>query len=59
MIEGMIRRMKEEIGRPVKVIATGGLAALFQRHADLFDRVEPELTLRGLAQLYATRTDRT
>ncbi len=58
MIEGMIRRMKEEIGRPVKVIATGGLAALFQRHADLFDRVEPELTLQGLARLYATRSDR-
>ena len=59
MIEGMIRRMKEEIGRPVKVIATGGLAVLFQRHADLFDRVEPELTLQGLARLYATRSDRT
>ena len=37
----------------------GGLAVLFQRHADLFDRVEPELTLQGLARLYATRSDRT
>lgn len=55
MIEGMIARMKAEIGRPVKVIATGGLAPLFQRHAHLFDRVEPDLTLQGLALLYARR----
>lgn len=55
MIEGMIGRMKAEIGGDVKVIATGGLAPLFQQHAHLFDRVEPELTLRGLALLYANR----
>jgi type III pantothenate kinase len=55
MVEGMIARMKAEIGRPVKVIATGGLATLFQQHGDLFDRVEPELTLRGLALLYQNR----
>lgn len=52
MIEGMIARLKAEIGRPVKVIATGGLASLFQQHGHLFDRVEPDLTLRGLALLY-------
>ena len=55
MVEGMIARMKAEILRPVKVIATGGLASLFQQHGDLFDRVEPELTLRGLALLYQNR----
>ncbi len=55
MIEGMIARMKAEIGNPVKVIATGGLAALFQQHSELFDRVEPDLTLRGLSQLYRNR----
>ncbi len=55
MIEGMIGRMKAEIGRPVKVIATGGLAPLFQQHGHLFDRVEPDLTLRGIALLYANR----
>ena len=54
MIEGMLARMKAEIGRPCKVIATGGLAPLFQQHADLFDRVEPDLTLCGIAQLYAS-----
>lgn len=55
MIEGMLSRMTAEIGRPVKVIATGGLATLFQQHTHLFDRVEPDLTLKGIALLYANR----
>jgi len=52
MIEGLIARMKAEIGRPAKVIATGGLATVFQAHSHLFDAVDPDLTLRGLAILY-------
>jgi type III pantothenate kinase len=52
MIEGLLSRMKSEIGRPAKVIATGGLATLFQKHEALFDAVDPDLTLRGLAILY-------
>jgi type III pantothenate kinase len=54
MIEGLMARMKAEIGMPVKVVATGGLAALFQQHEHLFDHVEPDLTLRGLAILYTS-----
>lgn len=52
MIEGLLARMKAEIGKPVQVIATGGLAILFQQHTHLFDRIEPDLTLRGIATLY-------
>ena len=55
MIEGIIARMMAEIGETVSVIATGGLAILFQQHGHLFDRVEPDLTLRGLALLYRNR----
>jgi type III pantothenate kinase len=55
MIEGLLGRMKAEIGRSATVIATGGLAPLFQQHAHLFDIVEPDLTLRGIARLYANR----
>ncbi len=58
LIEGLLSRMKAEIGKPVKVIATGGLAPLFQQHSHLFDHVEPDLTLRGLAKLYANREGR-
>jgi type III pantothenate kinase len=36
----------------VRVIATGGLAVLFDKHTDLFDAVEPDLTIRGLSLLY-------
>ena len=51
MIEGLIERMKREIARPCKVIATGGLALLFDEHIDLFDAVDSDLTLDGLAIL--------
>jgi type III pantothenate kinase len=52
MIEGLVARLKAEIGRPVTVVATGGLAPLFERHGKLFDAVEPDLTIRGLTLLY-------
>ena len=52
MIEGLLARLKEEIGRPVTVIATGGLAVLFERHGKLFDAVEPDLTIQGLSLLH-------
>ncbi|MDP8912652.1 MAG: type III pantothenate kinase, partial [Pseudomonadota bacterium] len=52
MIEGLVARMKAEIGRPVTVVATGGLATLFDQHTDTFDAIEPDLTIQGLALLY-------
>ncbi|HQS68628.1 MAG: pantothenate kinase [Novosphingobium sp. 28-62-57] len=55
MMEGLIARMRAEIGRPAKVVATGGLAVLFGEHTDIFDYVDTDLTLDGLAIL-AERT---
>ncbi|MES2019829.1 MAG: type III pantothenate kinase [Pseudomonadota bacterium] len=52
MIEGLVARMKAEVGRPVRVIATGGLAILFEQHTAMFDVVEPDLTIQGLAILW-------
>lgn len=52
MIEGLVARVKAQIGRPVKVIATGGLAVLFERHTDVFDVIEPDLTIQGLALMW-------
>lgn len=52
MIEGMVARIKTEIGRQAKVVATGGLAALFDKHSDVFDAIEPDLTIAGLGILY-------
>ncbi len=52
MMEGLVDRMRAEIGRPVKVIATGGLATLFDQHSELFDSIESDLTIQGLAMLH-------
>ncbi|MDP8994399.1 MAG: type III pantothenate kinase [Pseudomonadota bacterium] len=52
MMEGLVARMKAEVGRPVTVVATGGLAVLFDKHTAIFDAIEPDLTIGGLAQLY-------
>jgi type III pantothenate kinase len=52
MLEGLVQRMKRELGRPAKVIATGGLADLFDEHTDVFDAIEPDLTVQGLSLLY-------
>ena len=52
MMEGLIDRMRKEIGRPVTVIGTGGLATLFDRKTQVFDAVEPDLTIQGLNILY-------
>ena len=52
MIEGLVARLKAQVGRPVKVIATGGLAALFDGHTAAIDAIEPDLTIQGLAIMY-------
>lgn len=52
MIEGLVARMKDQIGAPAKVIATGGLATIFEAHSAVFDALEPDLTIHGLAIMY-------
>jgi type III pantothenate kinase len=57
MIEGLVARIKAEIGRPTKVISTGGLATLFDEHSSVFDAVAPDLTINGLAMMYRRWAD--
>jgi type III pantothenate kinase len=52
MMEGLVARMRGEIGRPARVISTGGLAVLFNDNSDIFDAIAPDLTIQGLALLY-------
>ena len=52
MMEGLVERMKSELGCPVTTVATGGLADLFDQHTSLFDAIEPDLTIQGLNLLY-------
>jgi len=35
------------------VIATGGLASIFQRQVSVIDNVDPDLTVRGLMLIHA------
>ena len=52
MIEGLVARMKAEIGRPVKVVATGGPASVIIPYCREIDEFDPDLTLKGLLALY-------
>src|SRR5206468_369757 len=54
MLEGLTERIKSEVARPLTVIATGGLATLFDKHTNVFDAIEPDLTIQGLSLLYDT-----
>lgn len=51
LVDGMCRRMKDELG-PATVVATGGLAALVVGLSSCIDHHEPWLTLHGLALVY-------
>ena len=51
MMEGLVERIRAEIGRPTKVIATGGLAILFDPYTEVFDVVDSDLMFDGLGIL--------
>jgi type III pantothenate kinase len=53
LIEGLVKRIKEEYGQPMTVIATGGLATLFFRQTPAIDFIDPDLTIRGLVLIHA------
>jgi type III pantothenate kinase len=48
LVEGIVREVRRERERPMKVIATGGLASLFAQGTDLFHSIEDDLTMHGL-----------
>ncbi len=52
LVEVIVREIRAERDRPMKVIATGGLAPLFDQGTDVFDFVEDDLTIHGLTVLH-------
>ena len=52
MVKGMVARFDRELGGGSKVIGTGGLAALIERVANIFDVVDEDLTLAGLKLIH-------
>jgi type III pantothenate kinase len=48
MVEGLVRRISDEIGGDAMCVATGGLAALIAPETTLIHHVDADLTLHGL-----------
>lgn len=48
LVEGIVRRMREELGGQVVVVATGGLSVLIAPEAPFIEAVDRDLTLHGL-----------
>jgi type III pantothenate kinase len=51
-VGGMVRRIRQELGTPAKVIATGGLSTIIARYTDIIDACEPSLVLDGIRLIY-------
>ena len=51
-VDGIVARMRKELGCKAKVVATGGLAVIVAPATDAIDVVEPMLTLEGLRIIY-------
>ncbi len=52
-VEYIIKQMKKELRQPdMKVIATGGLGRIIFPHTDLIDIYDPDLTFKGLYDIY-------
>src|SRR5205807_5403590 len=47
-VDGIVTRIRGELGAEAPVIATGGLAELIAPHSSTIERVDPFLTLEGL-----------
>lgn len=52
LVEGLVARIKAEFGAPMSVIATGGLAPLFDGAIPAIEAIDPNLTLWGLRLVY-------
>ncbi|MDT4956160.1 MAG: type pantothenate kinase [Acidobacteriota bacterium] len=52
LVDGILRRMLEELGASTRVVATGGLASLIATGSELIEMVDSTLTLEGLRLIY-------
>ena len=52
LVDGILRRMIDELGERTRVVATGGLAPLISKGSELIETVDDTLTLEGLRLIY-------
>ena len=48
LVEGIVERMKRELGAPAGCVATGGLAEMIAPETPAIEAVDRDLTLHGL-----------
>lgn len=53
LVDGLVARLKKELGSEAKVVATGGLATLIASESVEIEEVLPDLTLEGLKIIYS------
>jgi type III pantothenate kinase len=58
LVEGIVERIKGEFGSPMRVIATGGLAPVFDGATTVIEETDPDLTLWGLRLIHQRNRDR-
>jgi type III pantothenate kinase len=56
LIEGLVARIKTEWGKPMTVVGTGGVASLFHGATTAIDHFDPDLTIRGMLEIYRRNT---
>lgn len=52
MLEHIVGRMQQELGKKATVVATGGMAQLLAQESKVIDHVDGQLTLKGLHLIY-------
>jgi type III pantothenate kinase len=52
LVDGLIRRIQDELPSPAMVVATGGLSSLVAPACHSIQHLHPHLTLEGLARIY-------
>jgi type III pantothenate kinase len=58
LIEGIGKRIADELGVQPTFIGTGGLISIVAEHTPLIQHVDPDLTLKGLVDIHALNAGR-
>lgn len=52
LVEGLVRRVRDDLGQDAPVVATGGLAPIFESEMPFLTASDPGLTLEGLRLIW-------
>ncbi len=58
MVEGIVKRIKGEVGDFASIIATGGISSILAHECPFIDDVDEDLTLKGLYIIYEKNRER-